>query len=610
MLLTVIANTVRFTSLAYVDSFVISALFSYTMADWWVVTFGAPDESVTRSKPLVLNVRVNNLDYTQVATYAACLALESSWYLGDTAFFIHLDHDIVWEGVVIQYGNGQGFSDTDVVYIDDVEYLPLITQAPGINRAEDIQGYSKLRLISGSLGLSNRAGRLDYLKDSSVIGNEARLSYLDNSKVVDNVAQSADVVPQAAYFVEEAEYGNAEVGMALQDVRKLDKLVPTRFFDPTTYPFLNDSFDGKVVPLVFGACRSVKCTPVNTEQTGTLSATYRCAELLTSISEVRVKIDDTWTVVATASTDLSNGTFTIATARGATGKAPYDCQADVVGIPVTNAPDIIEYLYLNYENQAFNGTFYDTATWTANKAGVPTCGLVIDKQTAILDIIPVIQNGVYPTFRFDTVVGDTRKTIRLDDKTRPVDWFVSSLDVLNIDDLKPKDVSDYLFGEVVIEYDQDHTEDQYRKITVDTYKQDVIENYQWSNSTTISTLLTNSTDAQDMADAKALEFSVPIRTIDLVLMGQRYFEVEIFDIMQIDTAMGRDEYYTGEWSGREFLGVIKVQVIGVQPDYGSLTVSLTCKILAMVVPSEQPDFLVTEDGDYILTEDGNLIEVE
>jgi len=323
----------------------------------------------------------------------------------------------------------------------------------------------------------------------------------------------------------------------------------------------------------------------------------------------RLKVDGTWTVVYASSGDIPNGIFTIASARPAIGKAPYECQADVIGIPVTNAPDIIVDMYERFEAQSFNSTFYDTATWTANKAGVPTCGLVIDNQTAILDIIPVIQNGVYPTFRFDMVVGDTRKTIRLDDKTRPVDWYVSSLDILNIDDLKPKDVSDYLFGEVVIEYDQDHTEDQYRKITVDTYKQDVIENYQWSNSTTIPTLLTNSTNAQDMADAKAFEFSVPIRTIDLVLMGQRYFGVEIFDIMQIDTAMGRDEYYIGDFGGREFLGVIKVQVIGIQPDYSSLTVSFTCKILETIVNDYVHDFLSTENGFYIITEDESLIGV-
>lgn len=581
MLLATIASTIRFTSLSYVDSFIVSMLFSYTMADWWTVTFGAPDESVTRTRPLVLNVRADNEDYTKVTTYAECVALEKSWYLSDTAFFIHLDHSIVWEGVIIQYGNGQGFSDTDVVYINDIEYLPLITNAPSINRAEDIQGYSKLRLISGVLGLSNRGGRLDYLKDSSVIGNEARLSYLDNSKVVDNVAQSSDVVDQATYFVEEAEYGNAEIATSLQDTRKIDKEIPTRTLNTSTYPFLSDSDDGRVVPLIYGACRSVKCVPVTSSQTGTTDATFRVGELLTSISAVRVKIEDTWTSRTPSSTDLANGIFTIPNARNAAGEAPYECEADVVGIPVTYAPDIIVDMYSRYLDQDFISTFYDTTTWNANKVTIPTCGIVIDSQKPILEIIPEIQNGVYPTFRFDiTTTG--RKTIRLDDKTRPVDWYVSSLDIINIDALKPKDISDYLFGEVTVEYDKNYNHGDYRRKTVTTYRDAVIENYQWTNSTSIPTLLNNGTLAQSMAEAKALEFSVPIRTIDPILMGQRYFEVEIFDIMQVDTAMGRDEYYTGEWEGREFLGVIKVQVIGVQPDYASLTTAFTCKILSTV----------------------------
>jgi hypothetical protein len=473
-----------------------------------------------------------------------------------------------------------------------------------------VQGYSKLRLISGSIGLSNRDGRLDYLKDTSIIGNEARLSFIDNTKVVNNFGLSADVLAQAAYFVEEAQYGSAETSMSLQDTRRLDKLVPTRFFDSTAYPNLKDSIDGKIVPLVFGACRSVKCYPVDTNLGGTLAVTYRCSELLTSISEVRVKIGETWTVIATSSTDLANGTFTVANARASTGKAPYDCQADVVGIPVTNAPDIIEYLYLTYENQAFNSTFYDTTEWSANKVGVPTCGFVIDKQRSIIDIIPDIQNGVYPSFRFDTVIGESKKTIRLDDKARTIDWYASSLDVLNIDDIKPVDISGYLFGEVTVEYDQDFSEDEYRKINVMTYKQDVIERYQWSNSTTLQTLLTNSTDAQDMADAKALEFSNPIRTVELVLLGSDFFSAKIYDILQVDTAFGRNEYYTGTFTGREFLGVIIGQIIEVTPNYTDLTTTIVMKILDRTAVIESNLFLASELGDILTTEDSYSLEYE
>lgn len=579
MLLITLASTISFDSLHPVDPFVYSQLFSYTVADWWRTMFGAPDTDAVRAQPLVLNVRVDNIDYTEVSSYAACLALERSWYLSSTAFFVHMDHDVVWEGVVTQYGNGTGFSDGGVVYVNDIEYLPLITDGPAISRQEDIQGYQKLRLISGGAGLSNRGGRLDYLKDSSVIGNEARLDYLDNEDVVDGVADSADLVPQAAYFVEESEYGFDEVGVSLQDSRKLDVVVPTRVFDTTTYPNLADNLEGKLVPLVYGAVRSVKCYPVNSKLGGTLSATFRCAELLTVITQVRVKIGDTWTVATTSAPDLANGTFTVAAGRAGTGQEPYECQADVTGIAVVNAPDVITDLYSRFANQAFNDTFFDTTEWTSNKSSVPTCGLVISESTTILDVIPKIQNGVYPTFRFDTVVGRTQKTITLDDKERAVDWFVSNLDILNSDALKPKDVSTFLFGEVTVQYAQDHTEKDYRRVTVNTYEEAVKEFYQWSNSTSIPTLLTNLTDAQIMADAKAMEFSVPIRTMQVTLMGPRYYGVRLYDIMQIDTAFGRDEDVTGDFSGREFFGVLVCQVIGLEPKYETRTIDLVLKIL-------------------------------
>jgi hypothetical protein len=579
MLLLTLANTISFTSISPVDSFVYSQLFSFTVADWWRTTFGAPDETEVRARPYVLNVRVDNIDYVEVSDYATCLATERSWYLSATAFFIHMDHDIFPGSVIMQYGNGIGFSDNGVAYGDDIEYLPLITQAPGISRSEDVQGYQKLRLVSGGVTLSNRGGRLDYVVESSIIGNEARLGYIDNELVVDGNFDPDDVIPQQAYFAEEAEYGQDDLTLSLQDSRKLDVVVPTRTFDTTTYPDLADNAVGKLVPLVYGACRSVPCQPVDSNTAGTLVATYRCAELLTSITQVRVKIGDTWTVVATSSQNLAAGTFTIAVGRAGTGQAPYDCQADVVGIAVTNAPDIIVDLYARFANQAFNATFFDTATWNANKASVPTCGLVIDSARTILDIIPDIQNGVYPSFRFDTVVGGTQKTITLDDKTRPVDWFVSSLDILDGNELKPKDISEFLFGSVTVQYSKEYTENESKRVTVNTYESAVKENYQWSNSTTIPTLLTNLTDATAMANAKALEFSVPIRTMPVTLMGSRYYGVKLYDIMQIDTAFGRDEYLTSDFEGREFLGVIVCQVIGLTPNYAERTCSFTLKIL-------------------------------
>lgn len=598
MILLTLASTAKITSLFYTDAFVVGLLYSYTLADYWVTDFGAPDESVTTKKPNILNVRIDNLDYTEAASYAACLASERSWFLDDTGLYIHLDHDVVWDGVVCQYGLGTGYSDDGVIYVDDVQYLPIVTSFPSISKAQDIQGYDKIRLLSGTVTMANLDGRLDALKDQSVIGNQAIVSYLPGDKIIDGQASSVDVVEQFQYFVENAEYGAAEVSLELQDPRALDRVVPTRTLDAVTYPFLDDSLDGQLVPLIYGACRSVKCYPVTTDETGTTAATYRVAELLTSITEVRVKIDDTWNPVAVSSMDLANGTFTVAVARAGVGQAPYECQADVVGIPNTNAPDIIVDLYERFVNQGFNSTFYNTTEWTANKAGIPSIGLVIDQKKPILEIIPLIQNGCWPSFQFDIDLG--KKTIRRDDRDRPIDWFVSALEVQNIDTLRVKESSSYLFGSVTVQYDKDYTEGTMRSLTDATHEQDVIENYQWSNTKVIETLLTNQTDAQVMLDDKALEFSLPISTLEPVLFGDRYFGVKVYDIMQIDTAMGRTEAYTGEYTGREYYGILVGQVLSVAPDYKARTTTLTLRILPRAAELETNWLIYDEFDEMVL----------
>lgn len=607
MILLTLASTVRINSVSYTDSFVVGMLYSYTLADYWVDDFGAPDESVSTKKPYILNVRIDNLDYAQTTSYALCLASERSWFLDDSGIYIHLDHDVVWDGVVCQYGNGTGYSDDGIVYVDNIQYLPLVTSFPSISKAQDIQGYDKIRLLSGTVSMSNLDGRLDTLKSQSVIGNQAIVSYLSADDIVDGQASSADVVEQAQYFVQNAEYGASEDSLELQDPRYLDKIVPTRTLKDADYPYLDDSLDGQIVPLVYGACRSVVCYPVTTTQTGTTDATFRCAEFLTSISEVRVKIEDTWTVRVPSSTDLANGTFTIPNARAAVDQAPYECQADVVGIPVTNAPDIIVDLYSRFLDQPFNSTFYNTTEWTANKAGIPTVGMVIDQRKSILNIIPDIQNGCWPSFQFDIELG--KKTIRRDDRERAIDWTVSSVEVQNIDTLRVIESSEYLFGSVTVKYDKNYTEDRYRSLTDSTYEQAVIEDYQWSNTTELETLLTNPTDAQAMLDDKALEFSAPISTIKVVLFGDRFFGVKIYEVMQIDTAMGRAEAYTGEFTGREYYGILVGQVLSVAPDFKTRTTQIELRILPRSPEIESYILLITESGSYITSESSRVIGV-
>jgi hypothetical protein len=608
-----LANTVRATHLWYTDAFVVGMRFSYTTASYWSSVLGAPAVTVSES-PIILDVLINYIQYYIADSYATCLATESSWYFDGTTLWIHMDHLLVPDGVVIQYGKGVGYSDSSVVYIGSTQYLPLVTDTPSIERSEDIKEYGRLKLLATDIKLTNMFGVLDSLQDENIIGNSAMLSYIQNEKIVDGFVSAGDAVPQAFYYVEKVEHGQQSVSLALQDIRKLNKQVPTRVFDATTYPYLNDSDDGAFVPLIYGRVRAAKCFPVTANQTGTTDATFRCAEFLTTIHAVRVKIGDTWTAATVTGTDLANGTFTISGGRSAAGKDPYACQADVTGIPVVYASDIIVDLYSRYLGQAFTDQFYNLTEWNANKVTLPTCGLIINEQKDILDIIPIIQNGIYPSFRFD-ITYDGLKTIRIDDKTRGIDWFVGNLDIINNDKLTVVESSEYLFGEVTVQYDKDYTDGTYRPKTVNTYVNEIKENYQWSNTNTIPSLLNDATLANNMAVAKSVEYRYPIRTIELDLFGDKYFGVEIYDIMQADTALGRAEYYSGDFTGREFFGVIVGQVLRYKPNYDKKTVTVTLRILDRV-PFEQRTLLFrmdsggevglgTEDDTYYVeTEDG------
>lgn len=606
MVLFTLATTVKETRFWQHSPYVIAHGFRYPVASFWTGTLGAPGTGSDFS-PLILNLLVNFIEYFEANSISGCEATEASWYYDGNTLYIHMDHDVEWSGALIQYGLGRGFTDSRVAYVGQTRFLPLIQGSPSIEKSEDIKEYQRLKLQSLDLSLSNHGGIIDDIKDQFVIGNRGILEYVPNSAVADGVVDQSKIVKQAVYYVENSENGRAEVRLSLQDTRKLEKKVPTRTLSVSNLPFLQDSNDGKLVPLIYGPVRSMPCIPLTSTETGTTSATYRAGELLTSISAIRVKVEDTWETRTASSTDLANGTFTIPNARAAVDQGPYECQIDGVGIPVAHAPDIIVDLYSRFLGQGFTTQFYDTTAWAAASASIPACGLVIKESTDIIDIIPMIQNGVYPGFRFDITI-DGRRAIVLDDRERPIDWFVSSVEVLNIEDVSVEEDGEYLFGSVDVGYSKDQTEGQHRRVVNSTYEVYAKENYQWSNSLEIDSLLTTEEDAQSMAAAKALEYKDPPKTVEVQLMGDRFFGVQVYDIMQVDTAMGRDEYYTGSFSGREFHGILVAQVVSVATALSDLVTTAILRVLDRTPTVDSYSMLRKESSLAILTmESGKIL---
>jgi hypothetical protein len=584
----------------YTDSFIITKYFKYNVPSWWYTTFGAPHDISTDAPSIITDIFIDGVKLLQAETYAQLPDNIGTWFYnaGTGQLSIHFSHDVTPESIEIQYGNGFGFSDNGLVYIDSTLYLPYLKNVPTINKQEDLVGYSKPSYINASITVANENGVLDNLKDEALIGNTAFLSYIDDDKIIDNQASSADVIRLATWFIDTLTEGMDEWRFSVQDTRKVDLKVPTRTFLLSDYPNLEPSDEGKIVPLIYGKVRRAPCTPTNPTATGSTSATFRVGELYTTLHTVYVKINDTWVTRTPSSEDAANGTFTIPNARATSNDAPYECVADVTGIAIVRASDVIKDLYNRFANIPFNDLYYDTLRWAEEETALPTFGLVVSEKTDIIQVINRVQNGVYPGFRFSVDVNGKRVII-VDDRTKPISRFVDSIRIFNRERLQIEENSEFLFNSVTVAYDKEYAGGKLKRVTNDDYEDSVITNYQWKNTQEIELLLNDDDLATEAAAAKALEYSLPSRVAQPQFVGNDFFTTEIYDIIAFNTALDDTaEIWTGTAPSRPFFGVLVGQVLSVDPDYANKSTNMRLRILPDRTYSADINLLAA-DGDFI-----------
>jgi hypothetical protein len=566
----------------YTDYFIITKYFKYDTPAWWYTTFGAPHDISVDAPSIITDIFIDGVKLFQAETYAQLIDNQGTWFYdsGTGQLSIHFDHGVTPESITIQYGKGFGFSDNGLVYIGQTLYLPFLKNVPSISRQEDIVGYNKPSYINSSITVSNEGGILDALKEEALVGNTAFLSYVDDDEIIDDHVDASKAQRLATWFIESVTWGMDEVEFSVQDTRKIDLKVPTRTFQVADYPTLSTDDAGKYVPLIYGRVRRAPCTPTNSGTTGSTDATFRVSELYTTLHTVYVKVGDTWVTRTPSSQSAATGTFTIPNARATTNDAPYECVADVTGIAVTYASDIIKDLYARFAEIPYNDLYYNLGAWAAAEILLPTCGIVISDATDIMQIINQVQNGVYPGFRFSVDVNGKR-TIIADDRSKPVDRFVDSIRIFNRDMLKIDEISDYLFKSVTVAYNKEYNGGKFQRVTNDDYATDVILDFQWKNTEEIESLLNDDILASGMAAAKALEYSQPQRIAEPVFAGKEFFGIEIYDIIAFNTALDDDaEIWSGTPARRPFFGVLIAQVLSVDPNYDDKTTAMRLRVLA------------------------------
>ena len=497
----------------------------------------------------------------------------------------------------------QGFSDRGVVYVDDLYYAPLLMSVPRLGIQQDLQGETRPAFFTGNVELSNTGGDLDELKDDPVYGNDIYIAHLDDDDVdAEGVATRTDLQYLASLYVEDYSIGLRRMVLRVKDRRAAQNIeIPIDRFSADDYPDIDETYVGQVIPLLYSQVREIPATPLS-DPAGSGAVDYRVASVMTVLGSVYTLQDEVWTSVSPTASDVATGTFTLAEADGRNASGGlFDCKVvNPIGIPVIYASDVIKDLFDRMLGVTYNSSNYDTTEWEAEETGLTTVGLAITKPAKLYDVIGDLNAGANVVVRFEFLPTGER-TIRLDDWSRAVSLHVPVVDIANATAIEADTDTDLLAATVVVEYARSYVTDVALRHEDTSQQETVLNKYRQQPTLTTPTHLINSTHAALRADYDVERFTDVHGLVALDLIGAQYLAMRIYDVITVELGYGEFDLDLGTFTGdREFYGIQKVQVIGVDPDFEAET----NKITVVLISDYSYDVLVTTDGDLMVTTTG------
>jgi hypothetical protein len=542
----------------------------YSTANFWTSVFGAPVETGSYQIAVEALYRyVASSDYAEQSSLGDCKSQEQSFYFDESnqRLYIHVEHEYAnyLSTDIYKYGEVRGATDEGVVYLDDIEYLPLVKSIPSIAQSADLAEYDRLAFITGTIEYLNLNAIFDYLINENIYGNS-----IFSKRLPSGGTSRTDLVDLAAFFIEDYDFTLAALKIAIQDKRKAQNItIPSLLFSATDYPDIDPNIAGNPVPLAYGTIRVSKAYPIDSEAEG--DVTFRQAQALVGVGTVQVLVGETWTTVTPSSSTAATGTFTLdyedCREEGAIDGTVLECRVLASeGIANTYASDVIKDLNDRELNITYNASNYDTTEWEAEETALTPIGVLFDTEIKLYDAIRQIQAGSNVGFRYE-IAADGRRTIRIDDWDRTKTMHVYKEEIHNIDSIPVESEKDLLAAEVKINYAQDYYSGDFLSYLYDDEKETIYTEYGQQPRSIIDTLLTNETNAQARALWTFARYSTIPRVAKLELHGERFLTLRIYDIISAELTTGfvdlDAETITG---GREYFGVWKLGILAIDPD--------------------------------------------
>ena len=501
---------------------------------------------------------------------------------GEQVLTLHIARTDAPMNNIYFYGIAQGFTDSHLIYVDNIQFLPLLKSVPAIRQQQDIENYNRLSFVTGRIDISNADGRLDTLIPAPVYGNDVivyDLPMKDNRE-----HYTSDELNQlATLFVEDFDLSPERLDLRIQDRRKAQNIsIPMHRFLTADYPQIEDELTGEVIPVLWGQPIEIPAVITNGKAT-TGNVKYRAAILLTNIGTVQVDNNGTWETKTATNVNLATGEFELsaANARDENG-SPLDCKlVQPVGILITYISDIIKDANERFGGVTYTVSNYDIDEWEAEEVSLSTGAYYLAESKKLFEVIPELQNGANVGFRYE-IKPDGRRTIRIDNETREPVCYIPNILLRNRLTMKVSTDSSTLAAEVVVKWGISYESGRSRRYVDNSERQAVIDTYQQAPRREYpdgDPVIVSQAAAIERAGYVLDRFSRIRGIVDLEIMAggeavtddrrRQLMSLRIYDI--IDVEITPAEFIDRDNAGiigRQFYGIWRCKIIEIAPDSG------------------------------------------
>jgi hypothetical protein len=577
------------------------------VADWFLSDPGVPGgyvAQITRQDPiptfyddwaigndsslrvLIGSVSIDALGLRTVCdkktSYADYTTDPGSFFWDNNTQSIYINFSIPLSQITaILIGVSTGYTTSDLEYLSEVEHRPYIKPNFTIEKSVDPLTVGKMAFIQQDIEFINTGGEQDFFIPRPVPGNIGTILYKNDDTDAETEIYSGYVTGDKTTL--------QSYSQSLQDLREKEQVsIPNTFFDSTTYPNIDESLIDELIPEGYGRRRQVKCFPLNTNTTGDVS--FKFATDATTIHSVEIKdSDDAWQSVTPATTDASNGEFTIASSTARNGDAVFECRADVTLRDIANPGDIIKDMLDRYLGVNYDATGFNQAEWTTEGAKLSDVSMYMGDERNFFEWVELLQTGSDKNFIYD-ILGDGKRTLRVDDPDREPRFRIKELDIIDDGKEVTRDFSQYA-SKVVVKYDKSDTEDKFLRVSNTTFEDTALENYGVRKTYEIESLLVSSSDADTKAAILAEDQSAvrAIYTTTIKIKQDEVFDLKLYDIGLLNFTDGSRDYW----------GQKMVKIIGLSIDPDVLEIKLTLReTIGQTIPTESM-FLLDTNGNQL-----------